>query len=216
MSQALNEAVTSESRRQVAELEALGYYHSLELPDGTLLKGFQSIDTLRRRISQFPIAADLSGKRVLDIGAWDGWFSFEMERRGAQVTALDVFKNERFISARDLMKSNVEHVVGDICRLSAKDLGRFDIVLFLGVLYHLKHPLLALEHVCDMTLDMACIESYVIDDGQDLAARPVLEFYEGVELRGQFDNWVGPNVPCLLATARTAGFVEVKLESVLG
>jgi tRNA (mo5U34)-methyltransferase len=216
MSQARNDTVTRESRRQLAELEALGYYHSIELPDGAVLNGFQSLATLRHRISQFPIPADLRGKRVLDIGAWDGWFTFEMERRGAQVMALDVIKNERFLRLRDFIGSKAEYVAGDICRLTSRDLGRFDIVLFLGVLYHLKHPVLALENVCDMTLDMACIESYVIDDGQNLAAPPVLEFYEGTELRGQFDNWVGPNVACLLAMARTAGFVEVEMESVVG
>jgi tRNA (mo5U34)-methyltransferase len=48
-----------------------------------VIPGFQSIEQLRRRISQFPIPENLTGKRVLDIGAWDGWFSFEMERRGA-------------------------------------------------------------------------------------------------------------------------------------
>jgi len=199
----------------MAELEALGYYHSIELPDGAVLQGLQSLDHLHLRISQFPIPADIRGKRVLDIGAWDGWFSFEMERRGAQVMAIDLVKSENFVRLRELMKSKVEYVVGDICRLTSRDLGRFDIVLFFGVLYHLKHPLLALEHVCEMTLDMACIESYVIDRGENLDTVPVLEFYEGTELRGQFDNWVGPNVPCLLAMARTAGFVEVELESVL-
>ena len=85
--------------------------------------------------------ADLRGKRVLDIGAWDGFYTFEMERRGAHVVALDLFRNEKFLLARDLVKSKAEYVVGDICRLSSKDLGRFDIVLFFGVLYHVKHPL---------------------------------------------------------------------------
>ena len=66
-----------------------------------------------------------------------------------------------------------------------------------------------------MTTDTAYVESYVIDDGTDLNATPVLEFYERTELRGQFDNWVGPNVTCLMAMARTAGFAEVQFESVL-
>ena len=152
---------------------------------------------------------------MLDIGAWDGFYTFEMERRGASVVALDLFRNEKFLLARDLLKSNAEYVVGDICRLSSSDLGRFDIVLFFGVLYHVKHPLLALENVCSLTTDTAYVESYVIDDGTDLNAPPVMEFYERTELRGQFDNWVGPNVPCLMAMARTAGFAEVQFESVL-
>ena len=60
-----------------------GWYHSFLLPDGRDIDGFISLSELRRRVSKMPIAEDLRGKRVLDIGAWDGWFSFEMERRGA-------------------------------------------------------------------------------------------------------------------------------------
>jgi tRNA (mo5U34)-methyltransferase len=215
MSQARNEAITQETKKQIAEMEALGFYHTIELPNGEVLPGLLSVERLRNRLTQFEIPADLRGKRVLDIGAWDGFYTFEMERRGAHVVALDLFRNEKFLLARDLVKSKAEYVVGDICRLSSKDLGRFDIVLFFGVLYHLKHPLLALENVCSMTADTAYVESYVIDNPADLNAIPIMEFYERTELRGQFDNWVGPNVTCLLAMARTAGFAEVQFESVL-
>jgi len=215
MSQAGDEAVTRESRKQIAELEALGWYHSIELPDGTVTQGHQGIEHLRKRLAQFPIPGDLHGKRVLDIGAWDGWFSFEMERRGAEVVALDLVTQARFLLAHRLLKSSVEYRAGDICRIEPKDLGHFDIVLFLGVLYHVRHPLLALEKVCALTDDLACVESYVTDNGEDPSAPPILEFYETTELRGQFDNWVGPNTPCLLAMARAAGFAAVKLETVL-
>jgi len=215
MSQARNEAITQETKKQIAEMEALGFYHTIELPNGEVLPGLLSAERLRNRLTQFAIPTDLRGKRVLDIGAWDGFYTFEMERRGAHVVALDLFRNEKFLLARDLVKSKAEYVVGDICRLSSKDLGRFDMVLFFGVLYHVKHPVMALENVCSMTLDTAYVESYVIDDGTDLSTPPVLEFYEKTELRGQFDNWVGPNVPCLLAMARAAGFADVQFESVL-
>jgi tRNA (mo5U34)-methyltransferase len=215
MSQARNAAITSETRKQIDQLHTLGWYHSIELPGGEVIQGLQSIELLKTRLSQFPVPADLRGKRVLDIGAWDGWFSFEMERRGAQVVALDATRNPKLLLARDLLNSKIEYVNADISRISAKELGHFDIVLFLGVLYHLKHPLLALENICEMTDELACVESYVIDDGRDLTAPPILEFYEGTELRGQFDNWCGPNTSCLLAMARAAGFASVKLESVM-
>src|ERR1700722_11649961 len=215
MSQARNEAITQETKQQIAELQALGFYHTIELPDGEVIPGLLSVERLRNRLTQYDIPADLRGKRVLDIGAWDGFYTFEMERRGAHVVALDLFRNEKFLLARDLVKSKAEYVVGDICRLSSKDLGRFDIVLFFGVLYHVKHPVMALENVCSMTTDTAYVESYVIDDPADLSAIPILEFYEHTELRGQYDNWVGPNVACLMAMARTAGFAEVQFESVL-
>jgi tRNA (mo5U34)-methyltransferase len=213
LSQARNAAVTEETKKQIAELQALGWYHSIELPGGEVLQGFHSIDRLKNRLAQFAIPADLTGKRVLDIGAWNGWFTFEMEHRGARVVALDLVAIDNFLLARDLLKSKVEYRVGDICSFPSTE--RFDIVLFFGVLYHLKHPLLALERVCQITTDTAYVESFVTDDGTDLNAPPVMEYYEGTELRGQFDNWSGPNVACLLAMARMAGFAEVQLESVI-
>ncbi len=213
MSEARDSRFIADNQRQVERLSKLGWYHSIELPDGSVIPGHQSIEQLRNRVRQFHIPEDLTGKRVLDIGAWDGWFSFEMERRGASVLALDSAKNTRLLEARSLLGSRIDYHIADICRLTAKEVGTFDIVLFLGVLYHLKHPLLALENVCGMCRDMACIESFVTDSSVD--AIPSMEFYETTELRGQLDNWCGPNIPCLLAFARTAGFARIQFESVL-
>jgi hypothetical protein len=65
-----------------------------------------------------------------------------------------------------------------------------------------------------MCRDMACIESFVTES--NLQAIPVMEFYETTELRGQLDNWVGPNASCLMAFCRAAGFARVHFESALG
>jgi tRNA (mo5U34)-methyltransferase len=195
------------------EIGRLGYYHSIELPDGRIIPGVQSVEKQRWRIGQFPIPQDLRGKRVLDIGAWDGWFSFEMERRGAQVVAVDSTSATKFQEAKAMIGSKVEHVVADIQYLTPQDIGYFDIVLFFGVLYHLKHPMLALERVAELATDLACVESFVTDD-QPYGTIPAMEFYEGTELAGQFDNWVGPNISCLLALCRTAGFATVEFKSV--
>jgi tRNA (mo5U34)-methyltransferase len=213
MSEARDSHFIADNQRQVERLSKLGWYHSIELPDGTVIRGHQSIDQQRKRLRQFHIPEDLTGKRVLDIGAWDGWFSFEMERRGASVMALDSARNTRLLEAKELLGSKIDYHVGDISRVTAKDVGTFDIVLFLGVLYHLKHPLLALENVCGMCREMACVESFVTDATPD--GMPAMEFYETGELRGQLDNWCGPNIACLLAFARTAGFARVQFESVL-
>jgi tRNA (mo5U34)-methyltransferase len=214
MSEARDARAIEENRRQVGRLTKLGWYHSIELPDGGVIEGHQSIEQLRRRVRMFPIPEDLTGKRVLDIGAWDGWFSFEMERRGAEVMALDSAKNTRLLEARRLLGSRIDYRIGDICRLTWRELGKFDIVLFLGVLYHVKHPVMALENVCGLTRDMACIESFVTDE--DVSAIPLMEFYETTELRGQLDNWVGPNASCLMAFCRTAGFARVDWGGALG
>ncbi len=213
--EARNPTDTEDVRKLIEDLQRLGWYHSIELPTGEVVQGIQTLQQLRHRVAQFPIPPDLTGKRVLDIGAWDGWFSFEMERRGARVLAIDNARRTRFLKARELLGSKVDYQIADICRVTARDLGRFDIVLFFGVLYHLKHPMRALETVCDLSTDLALVESYVTDDGAHPDAPPVMEFYETTELTGQFDNWVGPNTSCLLAMCRTAGFARVELRSVI-
>src|ERR1035438_9075501 len=120
--------VTDPNKKKLEELARLGWYHSMELPDGRVIPGFQSLDVLRNRIAQFPVPADLRGKRALDIGAWDGWFTFELERRGARVMAVDSTAFERFRVARDLLGSQAEYRIDDVCRLSPAKIGYFDIV----------------------------------------------------------------------------------------
>jgi tRNA (mo5U34)-methyltransferase len=196
----------------VQELGRKGWYHSLQLPDGRVIEGIISLDQLRSRFNRLGVPEDLRGKRALDIGAWDGWFSFEMEKRGAEVVAVDCADVENFRYARKLLGSKVDYRILDVLELSPDELGRFDVVLFLGVLYHLKHPLLGLETVCRLTRDIAIVESFVTE--QEAGAIPALEFYETDELGGQLDNWFGPTVECLLALCRTAGFARVALQYV--
>ncbi len=209
MSKARNATFTSEIQRLI---EKLDWYHSLRLPSGELIEGILPEEHLKWRIAQFPIPEDLTGMRVLDIGAWDGWFTFEMERRGAEVVAIDLVDDTNFRKARELMGSRAEYYVEDITFLTPEKYGYFDIVLFFGVLYHLKHPLLALERVCELSRNLVCVESYVSDEVLD--GPVVMEFYESDELAGQFDNWCGPSLSCLMAFCRTAGFAEVNFHSV--
>jgi tRNA (mo5U34)-methyltransferase len=188
-------------------------YHSIELPEGSVLPGLQSVEHLRWRLGLFGLPDDLRGKRVLDIGAWDGWFSFECERRGADVVAVDCVALNTFLEARELLNSRVEYLTLDVSELSAAKLGRFDIVLFFGVLYHLRHPLLGLEKVVELSTDLALIESYVIaSEARTIPA--VMEFYERTELGGQIDNWCGPSPEALLAMCRSAGFATAQLMDV--
>ena len=190
-----------------------GWYHSIELPDGQVLQGLLSIEQQKRRLEYFPLPEDLSGKRVLDIGAWDGWYAFEMERRGAEVMAIDNVEQPAFHLARDRMGSKVDYRVMSVYDVSPDTIGRFDIVLFFGVLYHLKHPVLGLERVCSVTKDVAFVESYVTD--KTVGGPTVMEFYETDELATQLDNWVGPTAECLLALCRTAGFPRVEMSEIV-
>jgi tRNA (mo5U34)-methyltransferase len=192
------------------ELAKTGWYHSMELPSG-VVQGFLSLDHLQHRWSEFPLPENLAGTRLLDVGTWDGWFAFEAERRGAQVVAVDIVGQENFYQAHRELKSNVRHEVCEIYRLPELQIGTFDYTLFLGVLYHLRHPLRALEIVCALTTQLVIVDSFIVDDdGADRTPIPWMEFYEHDELGNQVDNWVGPTLPCLIALCRSAGFARVE------
>ena len=206
------------------EFGVKGFYHSIELPDGRVLEGILKIEKLRERLAALPVPQDLRGKRVLDIGTWDGYFAFEMEKRGAEVMAIDNVEMENFHVAHELLNSRVDYRVMDVYELSPERVGRFDYVLFLGVLYHLKHPLLGLEKVCSVTKEMAVVESFVTNEAivyhDGKTDQPAMEFYETDDLLGEVDNWCGPNLQCMAAFCRTAGFarpllLEVKSQRAL-
>ena len=164
-----------------------------------------------------PLPADLTGKRVLDIGAWDGWCAFEAERRGASVVAVDCVEQETFHWLHRKLGSRISYQIAEVYELRDLPLGRFDYTLFLGVLYHLRHPLLGLDIVCELTTDIAIIDSFIVDDDPRAVIDspiPWMEFYENRELANSIDNWHGPTLQCLLALCRAAGFARVELLNV--
>ena len=116
---------------------------------------------------------------MLDIGAWDGFFSFELEKRGAEVMSIDCWDNERFRLMHSMLNSRIDYRIHDMFELTPKTVGKFDIVIFFGVLYHLKHPLLALERVCALTTELACVDTFVTEDNDPT---PRMEFFEHAEL----------------------------------
>ena len=192
------------------EMAAGSWWHSIDLGNGAVTPGVHPIEELRDNYARFKLPEDLSGKSLLDIGCWDGFYSFESERRGARVASVDCWRPENFFKACAALNSRTEFHELSVYDVTKERLGSFDIVLFLGVLYHLRHPLLALEQVCEVTRDLAVIETHVIDNIYD-SRNPVMEFYEFDELGGQYDNWWGPNVECLTKMARAAGFARVEL-----
>ena len=194
-------------------LAQTGWYHSMELPGGRIIPGFLTLEQLRERYDSFLLPPDLTGKRVLDVGTWDGWFAFEAERRGAEVVAVDLVEQENFHYAHRALNSKVHYVLADVYEIPRLGLGHFDYTLFLGVLYHLRHPSLALDTVCGLTKETAIVDSFVID-GDDRAhvgsPIPWMEFYETDELGNNLDNWVGPTLDCLFSLCRSAGFARVE------
>ena len=108
--------------------------------------------------------------RVLDIGARDGFFTFEAERAAArEVVALDNESphNTGFAIAAELLGSKATYVTENVYSLNPERYGRFDLVLFLGVIYHLRHPLLALDRIHDVCSPEALLllETHMIDEG---------------------------------------------------
>src|SRR5436190_21117669 len=142
---------------------------------------------------------DLRGMRVLDLCAADGGCSFQAERLGAaSVLATDSFlwggcpgtSKAAFDFAREVLSSKVESKYVDVLDHSPETVGVFDLVLFLGVLYHMRHPFLAIEKMASITRKLLILETHV--DMLD-HPRPAMAFYPSDELCGDTTNWCGPN-----------------------
>ncbi len=223
------------------------WWHSIDLGDGYVTEGAKSPDVLNAELMNLGLPG-VKGKSVLDIGAWDGYFSFAAERMGAsRVVALDHFVwslrffeqqqysmdcrargeapkpydqvpdlwdpvglpgKKGFDLARRALGSNVEDVVADFMTVDLKKVGAFDIVLYLGVLYHMPNPVASLERVAEVTREVAIIETeaVVVPGYED---RAVAEFFETDELDGDPTNWWAPNIRALVAMCKAAGFRKV-------
>lgn len=196
--------------------EEIRWFHSIELAPGVVTRG---LDDTRKRVDVLQLPGDLSGRSVLDVGAWDGFFSFEAERRGAtRVVAADHFAwhgenwstKEGFELARSARRSRVEDVDVDVLDLDPARLGRFDLVLFLGVLYHMRHPLLALEKVASVTGGQLIVETAV---DCTWTRRPAAAFYPGHGLQADPTNWWGPNPEAVVGMLRAVGFARIEVVS---
>ncbi|MDQ3739622.1 MAG: DUF1698 domain-containing protein [Actinomycetota bacterium] len=200
-------------RRRIDEIR---WFHSIELAPGVVTPGY---DDTRKRVARLRIPADLTGRSVLDVGAWDGFFSFEAERRGAaRVVAADSFSwsganwgsKAGFELARESLRSRVEDIDVDPLELDPERVGRFDLVLFLGVLYHMRHPLLALEKVASVTARQLIVETAV---DCTWTRRPVAAFYPGHGPEWDPTNWWGPNPEAVVAMLTSVGFSRVEVVS---
>lgn len=196
-----------------AEVQKIQWYHTIDLGNGMVTPG---LDNTTERLEVLRIPADLGGLSVLDVGAWDGFFSFEAERRGAKrVLATDSFcwggggpgTKSGFELARRILSSRVEDMNINVLDLSPDKVGVFDLVLFLGVLYHMRDPLLALEHVYSVTGNQLILETHT---DMSWTNRPAMAFYPGSELNRDPTNWWGPNAPAVEAMLKTAGFRKVE------
>lgn len=213
---------------RVAELT---WYHTLELPGEVVTPGH--FDT-RPTAGKVPLPARLDGLRCLDVGTWDGFWAFEMERRGAaSVTAIDLDDPARwdwpprpstaqqggvatlehfkrgaaaFRLAHEALGSRVERVDLSVYELSPERLGTFDVVFLGTLLMHLRDPVAALAALRSVTAGQA-----VIADAIDLLPTFTRPLTPVARLEGQDRPWWwAPNQAALLAMVRSAGFDVVR------
>jgi tRNA (mo5U34)-methyltransferase len=144
-----------------------GWYHTLELAPGHVTEGMFD---LRPYVDRYGLPDRMAGMRALDVGTWDGFWAFEMERRGAAVVALDLDdegdldwpprrrpktfppepRGKGFRLAREIFGSEVERVNLSVYDATPEDLGTFDLVFCGSVLIHLRDQMLALERIADL------------------------------------------------------------------
>ena len=219
-------------RALITEMNAIPWWHRIPLGNGLITPGrcFHGADDEDFATKRFGLPMSLSGQTVLDIGAWDGYFSFEAERRGAaRVIASDISlsppglpaddfgsvrnlgANKGFDFARRVLRSKVEYINASIYNIdtalaqSQEAYPRaFDYVFFFGVLYHVREPLLALEKLYALTSKVALIETAF-----STGSTCTLEFRPG--FMGDSSNLWYPTISCLEAMLQFVGFKRIEL-----
>jgi len=194
-----------------AAVNALSWYHTIDLGHGVVTPGI--FNTLKY-VDRYGIPTSLAGRSVLDIGAYNGFFTIEAKRRGAsRVVAMDRWglpdspQRTGFDVAIEATGVDVEAVNGDVYDLSPATAGLFDVVFFFGVLYHLKYPLLALERIASVATGSLLLETHL--DALSMT-RPAMAFYPANELENDGTNWCGPNPEAVEAMLTVAGFAHVR------
>jgi tRNA (mo5U34)-methyltransferase len=141
------------------------WYHVLELPGHTT----EGMFDMRQYVPMYGLPDSLAGKRVLEVGTWDGFWAFEMEKRGAEVVAIDLddenaldwpprrrypdsslVRGSGFRLAKEMLDSKVERVVKSVYHATPEELGTFDYVFCGSVILHLRDQLLALERIANL------------------------------------------------------------------
>jgi tRNA (mo5U34)-methyltransferase len=209
------------------EIDALGpWFHNLHLPDGRQTAPDHPLGDFpgyKWRELEAALPADLSGWTALDIGCNAGYYSFQLARLGAQVVGID--HDERYLAQAAWARSRFgldEQV--DLRRMTVYELAGeiegYDLVLFMGVLYHLRYPLLGLDIVSSVTRRLLVLQTLTTTDAPASALPadvpisererllapdwPAMSFVEH-RFAGDATNWWVPNGACVEALARTAG-----------
>ncbi len=202
------------------QVEAEPYwFHKMEVMPGLFSAG--TSDPLVEKLPYYGLPADLTGKRVLDIGCAEGFFSFEAERRGArEVIGIDSFPDSirRFNIVKTARQSRAMAYLMNVYDLEPKRLGTFDVVLFYGVFYHLKHPQYALERILSVCTGELLFQTHMLEE-PTLKGIPWARFYPHGLLSGKNDEsfdvtvfWLFNSAACL-AMLDTVGFIDLQILS---
>ncbi len=201
------------------------WFHEIELAAGIVTPGEDSNRLKLPILDEIGLPSRADGLKVLDVGCSDGYFSFEMEKRGASVVAMDFVPENYtgFSVAKKALGSDVRYVMDNVYNLNPHTHGTFDIVLLMGVLYHLRKPLEALDAVRsvlseDGKLFLATLlidEFVVLPNGRtttlealnpELSGIPLWQSYPRDSLNGDFTNCFAPNRRALEVALEEAGF----------
>ena len=201
-----------------ARVDECFWFHSIDLGNGIVTPGIKSKELLEAEFENAFRGVAVAGKTVLDVGAWNGAFTAEAARRGAaHITALDhvtwnipIWQGRRsfdlVMNEKAIPATAIDFDV-DAPNMSLAHLGKFDVVLFLGVFYHLKDPIAALREVAHAASEVLVVETYV---DRELDPKPAMVFYPGTELANDPTNWWGPSCACIEALLKMIGFARVE------
>jgi len=201
------ETPTAEAAQRFLDEAGFVWHQRFQLVPGVYTPGPADLE---RKFQAASVPDDLSGMTVLDIGTSNGGAAFELERRGAErVVAVDIYPESwfGFDALKEFLASRVEYVQGSVYELPQLLGEDFDIVLFWGVLYHLRHPLLALDNLRALLRGTAFLETAVCDAELEPASSvPLIRFYRRDELQGDPSNWFAPTVLALVEWCASSGF----------
>lgn len=179
------------------------WHHKFEIFPGVITPGSYDPAFL---FDKMQLPEDLKGARVLDIGVSDGFFSLQMARRGASVTAIDyrAKTDHGYHVMESLNPNSIDYRVMNVYDLSPETIGTFDIVVFFGVLYHLPDMMRALE-----AIRRCCTGTLYVESHSENAFCPEISaarYYRGASLAGDHTNFWAPNRLCVLDMLHDVGF----------
>lgn len=202
------------------QAEKIKWWHSIQIPsdDGQVYTTKGEVDHCSEELatSRFGMPLDLTGKSVLDIGCWDGYFSFLAEKRGASyVLGIDMLQGcshheqgtDGFFFAKNALNSNVNFLKASLEEYALHNGNDYDVVFYYGVLYHVENPIAELKHLSGLTKDYALIETAISQKNE--INRPFWEFLNGFD--NDHTNFWYPNILGLVSALLYVGFKKVQV-----